>query len=131
MRFVLGKRGAEYVGGLAPEMAHLAKLFDEGTDWVLRRPPVLIVFHADSAGGTFAGVNATLAVQNATLAAESMGLDYFFTNFLILASEREKKIGEILHLSPHHGVYGALGMGHPKLKFRNWPERKPARVTWL
>ena len=43
--------------------------------------------------------NASLAVQNATLAPGT------------------------------HEIYGALG--YPQLKFNAWPERHPAKITWL
>ena len=59
LQFVLGKRSTASGANLAPEMEHLVNLFNSGTDWILRKPPVLLLFHADSAGGTFAGVNAT------------------------------------------------------------------------
>jgi hypothetical protein len=43
-------------------------LFNSGTDWIMRDAPLLILFCADSAGGSYMCYNANLAVQNATLA---------------------------------------------------------------
>ena len=131
MRFMLGKRGAAYVSELAPELEHLANLFDDGTDWILRNPPALVLFCADSAGGTFSGVNANLALQNAALAAETVGLGCYYGGFVVIASEREKRIAQLISLPETHKVYGALAMGYPRLKFKKWPERNPAKVTWL
>jgi nitroreductase len=131
MRLLMGRRGAEYVGELAPEMEHLATLFDSGTDWILHESPVLVVFCADSAGGTFAGVSANLALQNAALAAETLGLGCFYAGFVVIASEREGRIAELLSLPKTHKIYGALAMGYPRLTFKQWPERQPARVTWV
>ena len=131
MQFVLARRGAAYVAGLAPEMEHLASLFNSGTDWILRRPPVLVLFCADSAGGSFAGINANLALQNAALAAETVGLGCFYAGFVVLASDRDDQITRLLSLPETHKIYGALAMGYPRLKFKKWPERKPARVTWV
>ena len=131
MRFVLGRRGAAYVAGLAPEMEHLASLFNSGTDWILHQPPVLVLFCADSAGGSFAGINANLALQNAALAAETVGLGCFYAGFVVLASDRDDQIRRLLSLPETHKIYGALAMGYPRLKFKKWPDRRPARVTWV
>ena len=53
MRRALGRRGAEYVAELAPELEGLVSKFNSGTDWLLREAPVLVLFCADSAGGVF------------------------------------------------------------------------------
>ncbi|NIV29839.1 MAG: nitroreductase, partial [Anaerolineae bacterium] len=37
----------------------------------------------------------------------------------------------LVGLPETHKIYGALAMGYPRLKFKNWPERNPASVTWL
>lgn len=131
LQFVLGRRSTAYVANLAPEMEHLVSLFNSGTDWILRKPPVLVLFHADSAGGTFAGVNANLAIQNAALAAETLGLGCFYAGFVVIAGGRDDSIAKLLSLPATHKIYGALAMGYPRLKFNKWPERKPAKVTWM
>ena len=131
MRFVLGRRGAAYVAELAPELEHLVSLFNSGTDWILREPPVLVLFCADSAGGSFAGINANLALHNAALAAETVGLGCFYAGFVVLACDREDSIARLVSLPDTHKVYGALAMGYPRLKFTKWPERNPAKVTWV
>jgi len=116
---------------LAPEMEHLISLFNSGTDWILRKPPVPVLFCADSAGGNFMSVNANLALQNAALAAETLGLDCYYTGFVVIANGRDDSIARFLSLPDTHKIYGALAMGYPRLKFKKWPERKPARVTWV
>ena len=131
MRFVLGRRGAAYVAELAPEMEGLVSLFTSGTDWILRDAPVLVLFCADSAGEFFAKVNANLALHNAALAAETVGLGCFYAGFVVLASDREDSIARLVSLPETHKIYGALAMGYPRLKFTKWPERNPAKVTWV
>jgi hypothetical protein len=59
MRLMMGSRGAEYVARLAPEMESLVDLFNSGTDWLVRDAPLLILFCADSAGGSPMSINAT------------------------------------------------------------------------
>jgi nitroreductase len=131
MRRVLGPRGAAYVAKLAPEVEGLVSLFNSGTDWILREPPVLILFCADSAGGSFMSINANLAVQNAALAAEAVGLGCYYVGFILMACIREDSIPRLLSLPETHKIYGALAMGYPRLKFAKWPERNPAKVTWV
>jgi len=48
LQFILGKRSMAYIANLAPEMEHLVNLFNSGTDWILRKPPVLLLFHAQT-----------------------------------------------------------------------------------
>ena len=131
MRRALGRRGAAYVAELAPEMEGLVSLFKSGTDWILREAPVLVLFCADSAGGSFAGVNANLALHNAALAAETVGLGCFYAGFVVTTSERDDRIARLVSLPETHMIYGALAMGYPRLKFKKWPERNPARVKWV
>jgi nitroreductase/ferredoxin-like protein FixX len=131
MRRMLGPRGAAYLAELAPEMEGLADLYNGGTDLILREAPMLLLFCADSVGGTFAGTNANIALHNAALAAESLGLGCYYTGFVVIVSERDDSIASLVGLPETHKIYGALAMGYPRLKFKRWPERNPAKVTWL
>lgn len=127
----IGRRGVEALAELAPEMEGLVSMFNRGTDWILRQPPVLVLFCADSAGEFFARVNASLALQNAALAAETLGLGCFYAGFVVIACDRDDRIARLVSLPETHKIYGALAMGYPRLKFKKWPERNPAKVTWV
>ena len=131
MRMTIGQRKAAYVAGIASELGGLASLFDSGKDWIVREAPVLILFCADTAGEFFARVNANLALHNAALAIESLGLGCFYAGFVVLASDRSNSIAKLVGLPETHNIYGALAMGYPRLKFRKWMERNPAKVTWV
>jgi nitroreductase/NAD-dependent dihydropyrimidine dehydrogenase PreA subunit len=129
-RLVAGKRGVETVLELAPEIAGLVSLFNRGTDLILREAPVLLFACADTAGG-FPAISASLALQNAALAAETLGLACFYPGFVVRAGMRDDSIARFISLPETHGIYGGLAMGYPRVRFRKWPERNPARVTWL
>jgi nitroreductase len=132
MRLIMGSRGAEYVAKLAPEMEGLVDLFNSGTDWLVRDAPLLILFCADSAGGSHMSINATLAVQNATLTAEALGLGSMYAGFVMTANDYGGgRIAKHVSLPETHKIYGALIMGYPRLQFKKWPERNPAKVTWI
>jgi nitroreductase len=131
MRFVLGRRGAAYVGELAPELEGLVDMYRNGSDIITREPPVLILFCADTVGGTFAATNATLAVQNAALAAEALGLGCFYPGFVVYISQSDDSMAKLVGLPETHKIYGALAMGYPRLRFKRWPERNPAKIAWV
>ena len=130
MRRMFGRRGAETLAELAPELEGIADLFNSGTDWILNEAPVLLFFCADSAGG-YGSENANLAVQNAALAAEALGLGCFYSGFVGMASGRSDKIAKLISLPETHKIYGTLAMGYPRLKYKKWVERNPAKVTWV
>ena len=91
MRRMFGWRGAATLAELAPELEGLADLYSSGTDWILNEAPVLLFFCADSAG-EYGSENANLAVQNANLAAETLGLGCFYSGFVGMASDRSDKL---------------------------------------
>jgi nitroreductase len=132
MRFMLGRRGAAYVANIAPEMQELVNLFHSGTDWFVRDAPLLILFCADSAGGSHMAINANLAAQNVILAAEALGLGSMYAGFVLTANDYGGgRIAKQISLPSTHKIYGALIMGYPRLRFKKWPERNPAKITWV
>lgn len=131
MRLAMGRRGAAYVTEMAPELEGLVSLFRGGTDLILRDAPALLLFCADSAQGSFARINANLALHNAALAAEALGLGCFYVGFVVIVSERDDRIARLVSLPETHKIYGGLAVGYPRLKYSKWPERNPARTTWV
>lgn len=131
MRATLGQRKSSYLFELAPELTGLASLYEEGTDWIIRGAPTLMLFCADSAGDFFARVNANLALHNVAMAAETVGVGCFYAGFVVLAADRGNEVGRLVGLPETHEIYGALAMGYPRLKFNKWPERNPAQVAWV
>jgi nitroreductase/ferredoxin-like protein FixX len=131
MRLTLGRRTTEYLVELGPEFEGLVSLFNKGTDYILCEAPTLVLFCADSIGGFMASINANLALHTAALAAETLGLGCFYTGFIVIASNRDKSLVRFLSLPETHQIYGGLALGYPRLKFKAWPERNPAKVTWV
>jgi len=130
-RFMMGHRSSDYLAKLAPELSGLADFYDKGIDWILRGAPTIMLFCADSAAEYFGRVNANIALHNTALAAETLGLGCFYTGFVVLAADRGNKIGNLIGLPETHKIYGALAMGYPRLKFHKYPERNPAKVSWI
>ena len=101
-----------------------------GKDWILHDAPVLLLFHVDKNVG-FAEVNANLALQNATFVSEALGIGSFYTGYVVAACEIDERIPQLLSLPDGHKIYGGLALGYPKIKFKNWIERKSPQITWM
>jgi nitroreductase/NAD-dependent dihydropyrimidine dehydrogenase PreA subunit len=101
-----------------------------GNDVILCGAPVLLLFYGDKAA-TFASVNANLALQNASFAAESLGLGNFYTGFVVATCDRDQRIQSILEIAKTHKIYAGLALGHPMYNYKNWMERRPAHITWI
>ena len=102
----------------------------KGKDRILRHAPALILFHADQST-IFAEANANLALQNATLIAQALGLGSFWTGYVVSTCNRDRRIPRLLSLPEGHKVYGGLALGYPQFPFRNWMERRPSQVKWF
>jgi nitroreductase/NAD-dependent dihydropyrimidine dehydrogenase PreA subunit len=130
--FVRMMSGSTYesVLGLLPDLEMLVEAAHEGKDLILRGAPCLVVCHAE-VSVHFPDQNATLALHNATLAAETLGLGSFHLGYIVGACKRDKRIARLLDIPKNHEVYGAMAFGHPKRRFTKWIERKPPRVRWV
>jgi len=108
----------------------IAEDMEKGRDPILRGAPALIVAHAFSRAN-YAGVNASVALQNAVLAASSLGLGTLWAGYVMSVCRRDERVPALLSIPDGHQVYGALALGYPKYEYRHWVERRPLRVTWL
>lgn len=108
----------------------MAEQLEAGGDPILHGAPVLIVAHAFSGAG-YAGVNASIALQNAVLAAWSLGLGTLWAGYVMSVCRRDGRVPALLGIPEGHQVYGAVALGHPKYEYRRWVERRPLTVTWL
>jgi len=108
----------------------VVKAVKGGQDRILRGAPTLLLFHANKGRG-FAEADANLALQNATLVAQTLGMGSFYTGYVVSVCRRDDRIPRLLSIPEGHRVYGGLAMGYPKFRFVNWMERKPASFTWI
>jgi nitroreductase len=127
-RLIAGKEIQAAIDGLEG-LTEVIHRYEGGEDIILYNASTLLLFHADRSA-MFAGVNANLALQNATLVCQALGLGNFYTGFAIAACDRDKRIAKLLELPPEHKIYGGLAIGYPKFRYPHWIERKPARIQW-
>jgi nitroreductase/NAD-dependent dihydropyrimidine dehydrogenase PreA subunit len=129
MRLVEGKKVQGAIRAL-DGFERLIRALRQGRDRILHEAPALILFHANQST-VFAEANANLALQNAALIAQSMGLGSFWTGYVVSVCQRDGRIPKLLSLPKGHKVYAGLALGYSQFPFRNWPERRPPRVTWV
>jgi len=129
LRMVAGKE-VEGAVDLLPDFDLIAEAVQSGKDPILRGAPCFLVFHAEQ-GANFSVVNANLALHNATLVCQALGLGSFYTGYVVGACKRDKSIPELLSIPDGHQIYAAMALGHPRFEFRNWIERRPPQVEWI
>ena len=132
-RRLLGLMAPKQIKGaleLLPELEMFLKAIRGGMELILHGAPCLIVFHAEP-GGRFPAANANLAIQNATLMAQALGLGSFWTGFVVAASMRDRRMAQLLEVPPGQVIYGGMVLGHPKFEYKKWIDRDPAQVNWI
>lgn len=102
----------------------------KGRDPILWGAKSLVLFHAKKST-IFADVNANLALQNASLMVQSMGLGGFYTGYVVAIDKRTKRISKLVGLPEGNAIFAGLAIGHPKVRFKNWIERNEPRINWL
>lgn len=115
---------------LLPDFEMVVSVFQNGQDQILHNAPALLIFHAKK-NISFSDVNANLALHNATLVSQVLGIGSFYVGYIVAACKRDKHILKLLNMPKNNQVYGALALGYPKLEFHKWPERRPLKTIWV
>ncbi len=114
---------------LLPDFDMVVEAFAQGRDPILRGAPCLVLFHADP-GTSYPDKNAQLALANATMMAQTLGLGSFYAGYVVGACERDRRIRQLLCIPKGRRVYAGLALGYPKFKFARWIRRMPPKVVW-
>lgn len=138
LRHPVGRRIALLIGG--SEVKGALTMLDDfnrvveqaglGRDRVLHNAPAVILFHGEKAA-VYSHTNAQLAIQNAALMAAGLGLGAFYTGYVVAACTQERKIPDLVGIPKRHSVHGGLALGWPRLQYKKWPDKRPARVRWI
>ena len=132
-KMVLGMKEAgklESALHLLPDLDMIVEAAAQGEDLVFRGAPCVIVAHAPDSVN-YPDANATLALHNATLAAEALGLGSFHVGYLTGTCKRDRAVLELLSLSKGHRVFGTLAMGYPRITFPKWIRPRPPKIRFL
>lgn len=129
-RFFLGRFGSPDFRNAVRDMEEVVEFYRNGRDVIIYDVPCLIILHAKKSF-RFPGINAQLALQNASLMAEALGLGSFIAGYAFVACKRDKKISTLVGIPRGHKVHGILGLGYPRFSFTQKIGRKTPIVKWL
>ncbi|MEN6291235.1 MAG: nitroreductase family protein [Methanobacterium sp.] len=101
-------------------------------DILQRGTPSLLILHApETSNDPFEPkIDATIALQNASLVCSSMGLGSCELGYIEIISSRSPEIKNLLDIPENHAIYGIMAIGYPAYTFKNWIEKSSAKVTW-
>ncbi|HMK48158.1 MAG TPA: nitroreductase family protein [Methanocella sp.] len=100
-------------------------------DLLQRGAPSLLVLHAPKDRGEFWSpiIDATIAIQNASLACYSLELDSCELGYAEIVAQNPQ-LQDLLGIPADHKVYGILAIGYPKYKFGKWIEKPITKIEW-
>lgn len=102
---------------------------DDERDLFLHSAPALLIFYTGKEV-SMGGIIANLALQNAALAAETLGIGAFYAGFVLYAIRNDSQFKKKIGIPDDCEIHGCLAIGHPKIRFGKWIERKPAEIIW-
>jgi nitroreductase/ferredoxin len=76
---------------LLPDFEMVVSVIQNGQDQILHNAPVLLIFHAKK-NVSFSDVNANLALHNASLVSQVLGIGSFYVGYVAAACKRDKHI---------------------------------------
>jgi len=93
---------------------------EHGIDMILRNAPYVMVFTSDFNFGT---IDCSLAYQNASLMAQSLGVSQFYMGFVLTATMMAdpNQVKELFGVK--HKVQALMGFGMPRLRYKRYCER--------
>jgi len=111
-----------------PYLDRLSNEYNAGNDPILRNATALLLIHTPKQS-RFGCQDSNLAYQNGSLMAESLGVTQFYTGFLCMALQQDKKnrIADLLGIKGK--VHAGMGLGMPSFRFENYIDKKEIRVT--
>lgn len=108
----------------------VAQASQRGEDTILYNAPCFLAFHSGT-NISFPEANANLALHNATLIAEALGLGSFWAGWVVAACRRDKGIARLMGIPSGRKVQAAMVLGYPELTFEKWVARPALEVKWV
>ncbi len=98
-------------------------------DNILYDAPAAIIVHGKKMDETIP-FSCAIALHQASLIAQTLGLGCCYNGFLSLAISGDSKLKKRLGIPKGHKCFGGMTLGYPKYKFIRTVRRKEAQVTW-
>ena len=76
-------------------------------------------------------INGGLASSNMELMTDALGLGTFFSGFLLVASQDNKEILDLLGIKDGKQIISCLVIGYPDVKYQRIVPRKEANINWI
>ena len=76
-------------------------------------------------------INGGLASSNMELMTDALGLGTFFSGFLLVASQDNKEILDLLGIKDGKQIISCLVIGYPDVKYQRTVPRKEANINWI
>lgn len=110
---------------LIPKFKRMRVEYGQGVDLVLRKAKAVILFYA-SKKSRFGCQDSNLAYQNASLMAECLGVNHFYTGFVYSAMNMDKsdKFIQSLGIPAGNRVFAGMALGMPAFQFPRYMEKR-------
>ena len=111
-----------------PKLRAVIAKHKSGTDAILRGAKAILLIHTPLKSN-FGRQDANLAYQNASLMAESLGVSQFYTGYVCIAIDLDKKrkLAELLNIDGH--IHAGMALSMPAFKFPKYIDRKELNLT--
>jgi len=112
----------------APKLSAVIAKQKSGTDAILRGAKAVLLIHTPSSSN-FGRQDANLAYQNASLMAESLGVSQFYTGYVCIAidMDKKKKLAKLLNIEGN--IHAGMALSMPAFKFPKYVDRNELKLT--
>lgn len=114
----------------APKLSAVIAKHRSGTDAILHNAKAVLFIHAP-AFCNFGRQDANLAYQNASLMAECLGVSQFYTGFVCIASDMDKKKRLAKALNIKGVIHAGMALSMPAFKFPKYVDRNDVNLNIL
>lgn len=126
-----------FIGLVAPDakegLPHLEAVINKyrnGYDIILREAKAVLFFHTP-VKSNFGKQDANLAYQNASLMAESLGVSQFYTGYVCISIDLDKKQKLAKLLNIEGKIHAGMALAMPAFKFPKYIDRKDVEINIL
>lgn len=113
-----------------PHLESVIKKYRNGQDIILRGAKAVLFVHTP-AKSNFGKQDANLAYQNASLMAESLEVSQFYTGYVCISTELDKKhkLEKLLNIDGR--IQAGMALGMPAFKFSKYADKKEIKLNIL
>ena len=110
-----------------PVLKGLIKDYAKGNDRILRGATAVLLIHGPKGSG-LASADCNLAYQNGSLMAEALSVGQFYTGFVCMAMNADKRHRIERAFGIEGKVHAGMALGMPALRYPRYIDRKPVKL---